>query len=118
MGPMKRRVAAWLALLSMLAGIVLPAHVHARAFGADGRGGDFCASGQGAEAPPAAPGDGRAATCDVCSGCAGSAAAPPRAPLVAPPLVPDASPLRGAAPAPIAADVHAAAYPRGPPRAR
>ena len=115
---MKRRLAAWLALLSMLAGVVLPAHVHARAFGADGRGGDFCASDRDAKAPPAVPEDGRAATCDVCSGCAGSAAAPPHAPLVAPSLAPDSSPLRGAAPAPIAADVHAAAYPRGPPRAR
>ena len=34
MRPMNRRLAAWLALLSMLAGIVLPAHAHARAFGA------------------------------------------------------------------------------------
>jgi hypothetical protein len=115
---MNRRLAAWLALLSMLAGIVLPAHIHARVFIADGRGGDFCASGQGAKSPPSLPDGGHAAACDMCSGCAGGAAAPPRAPLVAPSLSRSVVTLRDAANAPFAGDVHAAAYPRGPPRAR
>jgi len=115
---MNRRLAAWLALLSMLAGIVLPAHVHARMFVADGRGGDFCAAGQGAKSLPALPEGGHAAACDMCSGCAGGASAPPRAPLVPPCPSPSTTPLRDVATAPIAADVHAAAWPRGPPRAR
>jgi hypothetical protein len=115
---MNRRLAAWLALLSMLAGIVLPAHVHARTFGADARGDDFCATGQGAKALPALPESGHAAACAMCSGCAGGAAAPPRAPLVAPLPSPGTAPLGDEANAPLAADVHAAAYPRGPPRAR
>ena len=115
---MNRRLAAWLALLSMLAGIVLPAHVHARAFVADLRGGDFCATGQGAKAPPALPEGGHAAACDMCSGCAGGAAAPPRAAPVTPSSSPGTAPLRDEARAPLAADVHAAAYPRGPPHAR
>jgi hypothetical protein len=114
---MNRRLSAWLALLSMLAGIVLPAHVHARAFVADLRGGDFCVAGQGAKSLPSLPEGGHAAACDMCSGCAGGAAAPPRASLV----TPHPSPA-GAAPGEPAnilraADVHAAAYPRGPPRA-
>jgi hypothetical protein len=115
---MNRRLAAWLALLSMLAGIVLPAHVHARTIVADLRGGDFCATGQGAKAPPAAPEGGHAAACDMCSGCAGGAAAPPRAALVTPRPSYAGAPSRDAADTLLAADVHAAAYPRGPPRAR
>jgi len=118
MRPMNRRLAAWLALLSMLAGIVLPAHVHARVFVADGRGGDFCASGQGANSLPALPEGGHAAACDMCSACAGGAAAPPRASLVAPRPSHVGAPPREAANTLLAADVHAAAYPRGPPRAR
>ena len=115
---MNRRLSAWLALLSMLAGIVLPAHVHARALVADLRAGDFCASGQAAKAPPALPEGGHAAACDMCSGCAGGAGAPPRAAPVTPSPSRGAGPLRDDASAPLAADVHAAAFPRGPPRAR
>ena len=115
---MNRRFSAWLALLSMLAGIVLPAHGHGRMSTADGSSGDFCAAGPAADTPSVPPASGRAADCDMCGGCVGGAAAPPGASIVAPALSAETTSPLATGLAAIAANGPSAAYPRGPPRAR
>jgi hypothetical protein len=115
---MNRRFSAWVALLSMLAGIVLPAHGHGRMLTAGGSGSDFCAAGPAADTPSVPPANGRAADCDMCSGCVGGAAAPPGASIVTPALSPETTSPLTTGLAAIPANGPSAAYPRGPPRAR
>jgi len=115
---MNRRFSAWLALLSMLAGVVLPAHGHGRMVTADGSGGDFCAAGPAADTPSVPPASGRAADCDMCGGCAGGAAAPPGASIVTTAVSPRTTSPLATGLAATAANCPSAAYPRGPPRAR
>lgn len=115
---MNRRFSAWLALLSMLVGIVLPAQGHARTFVADGSGGDFCAAGPAADTPAVPPASGRVADCDMCGGCVGGAAAPPGTSIVAPTLLAETTSPLTTGLAAIAANGPPAAYPRGPPQAR
>lgn len=120
MPPMRRRLTALFALLSLLASALLPAHGHAHARPPrDGvPAGDLCVAGKPGVATPALPAGAPAPACDMCSGCIGGASAPPRAATAL--ALPSPSALAVVLPVPAGPVSRAprAALPRGPPASR
>ena len=84
MDAMRQTVSAWLALVAMMLGVVLPVHAYARHVPVDGPGSELCVDGKVVRAPAGSPATPPAGTCDACcSGFHGGAMAIPR---VVPPL--------------------------------
>jgi hypothetical protein len=83
MDAMRRQCSAWLALIAMMLGIVLPAHAYARHAMSDSPGSELCVDGKVVRAPSGAPASPHAGTCDACcSGFDGGTVPPTR--VVAP----------------------------------
>jgi len=77
---MQRRLTAWLTLVALLAGVVLPAHALGHVMRAGAMSGDFC-SAAGTGSMPAQPAHDAMESCDACCPCsAGSLGVPGTSP--------------------------------------
>jgi hypothetical protein len=113
---MRTRFPAWLALVAMMLGIVLPAHGHAGRAASDGPGSEMCIDGKIVHVPAGAPAGSHDTACDACSSCFGGGPLPAAhivAPLAFTAVVVAANPTFAAHAAPVVG----LPPPRGPPLA-